>query len=521
VRIYGKETAPRAGPSNVPTAKPTKEVAGNPDNNSGNAARATTTKARTTRNSLKTAGVEEPQTVQKKKKRAEVTKQSGPPPTQAPTNRMTSSVKMPAPGAKDAPKFSKERPSELNRFLSRMEDWYTKAGTSLEDRITELGKYADIQSEKEWRHLKTYKGKDWDAFKKELQGEYIEALDEEKGSLKELRRICKSHREIYSPDLAELQDLKREFIAEARCLLEPPAALSNREAVDKFLDCLSDEFRDKILGRLEVAEGMKAQTVDRRMEDRYDLDDTINMAITISRGARGLTMSRESTRDKGKERERSTSVHIKNEDVNTPEKRAAAVSRAMKTEPDIGETLAAFADEMKASRKTMENDRKTLLEDLARVFRQATPATPVVAPQQSLYRPTMTYNNATSGCFYCGEEEHRKDNCPHRASHHEKGFIIIDQTGRTKMADGKFIPMNGGATAKDRVEIAVGVKVTNMPKASTMLQGNGILNLAQIISSAPMSQDRTVEILDNMDIGDVIQYLATHHNFAVSEQEGF
>ena len=193
----------------------------------------------------------------------------------------------------------------------------------------------------------------------------------------------------------------------------------------------------------------------------------------------------------------------------------------MKTEEsDMGQVLAALVDEMKVSRKHMEADRKTLVDDLARVFRQTAPHP--VAPQPALYRPTTTYNNNTTGCFYCSEEDHRKDNCPHRAIHFEKGYIIIDQNGRTKLADGRPIPINSGSNAKERVEIVAGVRTSNSAqKSSALLQGNGVLSLAQVLSTAPLTQDKVVEILDNMDMEDVIQYLSVRHNWTVTEDEGF
>ena len=282
LKIYVKETtASRAGPSQNPTKGKAQSSNTRESEVLSNTATRAITKPRTTRNSTKTAQVTSNPTVPPRRRHSAETPEL--PRINTINKKMPDPVRMPAPGTKDAPKFDKERPSELNRFISRMEDWFAKAGvTDGEERIVALGKYADVKSEKEWKYLKTYDGKDWMAFKKELQGEYVEALDEELGSLKELRRICKAHHDIYSTDLAELQDLKREFLAEAKCLLKAPATLSNREAVDKFLDCLSDEFCDKILSRLEVAQGSKTPQVTRRAEDRYDLDETIEMAITIA-----------------------------------------------------------------------------------------------------------------------------------------------------------------------------------------------------------------------------------------------
>ncbi|KAF8909431.1 hypothetical protein CPB84DRAFT_1624593, partial [Gymnopilus junonius] len=75
----------------------------------------------------------------------------------------------------------------------------------------------------------------WVEFKKELQESYIKALDDELGSITELKKICRKHSPIASDELKDLQAFKREFVAEARSLFKEPAVLSNHEAIDLFL----------------------------------------------------------------------------------------------------------------------------------------------------------------------------------------------------------------------------------------------------------------------------------------------
>jgi len=57
-----------------------------------------------------------------------------------------------APSVRDAPKFSSRRPQKLRRFVRWMEDLWKEAGIENdEDKKESLGKYADQESEEEWR----------------------------------------------------------------------------------------------------------------------------------------------------------------------------------------------------------------------------------------------------------------------------------------------------------------------------------------------------------------------------------
>ena len=165
-----------------------------------------------------------------------------------------------------------------------MEDLYRKYGvTELEEKIQNLGKYADANSEVEWQYLKSYEENDWNKFKKELINSYPQAADQERGSLKKLKRLCKDNRGIYQTDLVELKLLVCSYVAEVSKLQKEPALLSNREAVEMFLDCLESEFRNNVLSRLEVLNKATEGTV--RPEDRFQLDDVIETAILIGQGS--------------------------------------------------------------------------------------------------------------------------------------------------------------------------------------------------------------------------------------------
>ncbi|KDR70637.1 hypothetical protein GALMADRAFT_19375, partial [Galerina marginata CBS 339.88] len=135
---------------------------------------------------------------------------------------------MPIPGSRDAPKFDEDQPSELLRFISRIEDLY-KANKIEGDPEKKklLGKYATAVTESEWQAFSSYKeGRTWEDYKKEIIKSYPEAAALETGSLERLEKIIRAKgggRRIREENLEELLSLKRSFCAEAAKLLTPPA----------------------------------------------------------------------------------------------------------------------------------------------------------------------------------------------------------------------------------------------------------------------------------------------------------
>src|SRR5271170_2934890 len=62
-----------------------------------------------------------------------------------------------------------------------------------------------------------------------------------------IRQVCYDARGIRLGDLATLYAFRRAFLAEAKKLAKPPAAISNRELVELFFGTLSESMVQAVL----------------------------------------------------------------------------------------------------------------------------------------------------------------------------------------------------------------------------------------------------------------------------------
>lgn len=200
---------------------------------------------------------------------------------------------LPSPESRDAPKFRRDKPENLLRFLSRYEKLLDQVG--IRDDYTkkeEIMQYADAQTESEWRALPAYENGSYANFRKELVASYPEAVDIAGGSVTKLDVVCSNYNGIGSKDQTLLLKFKREFMAEAKKLRGiVPVIISNRELVNKFLNCLHASFREAVFTRLgsEYRPPQQANQNERRNDDPYDLDDVIRVALSISGNTSSLT----------------------------------------------------------------------------------------------------------------------------------------------------------------------------------------------------------------------------------------
>ena len=133
----------------------------------------------------------------------------------------------------------------------------------------------------------------------------------ERGTPARIRQLCSETRDIRLGNLVALYAFCRASMAEAKKLVKPPAAMSNRELVELFLGCLLDQMASAVLQFLgNIVSSSKPKTSKRRVEtdnadnnlgsetvlsqasrqpeDRYDLDEVCRAAIQVSANSQGM-----------------------------------------------------------------------------------------------------------------------------------------------------------------------------------------------------------------------------------------
>lgn len=374
-------------------------------------------------------------------------------------SRQVRMVSMPRANAREAPRFNGEKPEELVRFLQQMEDLFKECAiTDLQNKKDYLGKYADHKTEQEWRAFDYYDTGTWEEYKNELLETYPEAMDDHQGSLLRLERILREHHNVASNDAVGLMSLRRSFNAEAKKLLKAPAALSNRELVQKFLGCLAPEFQLQVINRLTLktsvnpatqtpvqaavqtgvqgAGGNPAPVVTtipaRRKEDQFDLAIVIAEAVDIASRAFGsLAVITDYARESVSPAKDTVKVEI--EEVRTQ--------------------VTTLMDRIAAKEKTDRYNHEAIM----KILQQGSASYPSMRSDNQGPAPQRGNQLGNSGdCFYCQESGHMQGDCPHRLLHLDQGKIKIVENNRMRLGDGSFLPRDptSSKSLKERVEAA-------------------------------------------------------------------
>ena len=394
------------------------------------------------------------------------------------TSTEMSDKRMVLPGSKDAPRFKASQPEELRRFIRRMEDLWTSAGiTSDDEKKAMIGKYADRDSEEEWYAFDSFEKGTWEEFKEELISNYPEAAAAERGTPARIRQICAETSKIRLGDMPALYRFRRAFMAEAKKLRQPPEAMSNRELVEMFIECLSEALRSAVFQFLgnrvqelkpkegtateqeassskgKEPEGSTKSKLPRRPEDKYDLDDVCKAAIQVSENSQGMVnlMRKESSNSDDRD------VFVYTQPVSESKVLSAKVE-------ELEGVQALERDRLVSMNKTIES-RMGGLEELLKALVASNKNQGICKgdcknsnckSHENNTGPTQKWGGKSmenERCFWCGLLGHFQADCEDQKNQIRQGNIKVNPEGKLRLKDGSFIPnYPAGATLKERVE---------------------------------------------------------------------
>jgi hypothetical protein len=384
------------------------------------------------------------------------------------------------PGSKDAPSFKSSKPEQLLRFIDLMEDLWKYSGITTDaEKKAMIGKYADRHTEEEWSAFDTFEEGTWEEFKEELIANYPEAAAAERGTPARIRQICVDTPKVRLGDVTALFNFRRLFMAEARKLLKPPAAMANRELVELFIGCLSVALASAVFQFLGVrepsidsktedsseckpGEGSKSKAKEgskkaRRPEDKYDLEDVCKAALQVSENSQGMfNLMKQDSSSNSTDRE----VFV----FNQPVSETKALSEKME---ELEGVQALERDRLASMNKTMES-KLGGLEDLIKSL-MAQSQTHVghgackgecksgaCKAHEALGGPPQKWGGKSMDnerCFWCGLLGHFQADCDDLKNQIRGGNVKVNPEGKLRLRDGSYIPNQpAGASLKERVE---------------------------------------------------------------------
>lgn len=390
--------------------------------------------------------------------------------------------KMVAPGTKDAPKFSSRKPTELRRFLNRMEDLWESAGvTDDEEKKKSVGKYADQDSEEEWGAFEKFAhGNSWEEFKEELLENYPEAAAAARGTPARIREVCSEYRNIRLGDLVTLYQFRRAFLVEAKKLTKEPRIVSNRELVELFIGCLSNPNAQAVLQYLgnmhkpeDKGKGKEGQgAVSRRPEDKYDIEEICQAAVQVSINSQGM-------------------FHLTTKDTEGGERETILI-QSSSTE---NSTLVAKIESLEAS-QALEKDRVNVankqvdakLGEIENMMKTLVAQTQSASTAPSWRSSSNINRNSDHNfgspaqysvkCFFCGKSGHFQNDCEELKTCLKSGKLKLNSDGRLRLPDGSIVPNSPpGSCWLERVERYYAHRPSQVLYCGTIEEDDDIFNI--------------------------------------------
>lgn len=351
---------------------------------------------------------------------------------------------LPSRNCRKAPKFDRENPEELLRYLEDVEICIRGAHISDIAEMKEVARrYADFSTANHWTTLKSYKDGTWEEYKAELISNYPEAANSTNGTFARLDKICKDNRNLDAREASQILAFARGFAYEANKLLEKRCS-SSRELVRKVMECLSPGLARTLEDRLMSEKAKRPQRFiaeegDRHPEDPFSLDEVLDLLRGIANDYSNIGS------------------------IFSYDRGVSGYSRGQSIVPEMGryvkiEQYEALQQEIAALKDTTdllkkENKMRALQSQPQSMSQSlAPPRFDNRQPQQ------VRIQSRQDNCFYCGGSGHMVRECDFAKDHLAKGKIKVDGTGKLMW---NLIPREpSNLPPKDRVEQQS--KVVNM-----------------------------------------------------------
>lgn len=257
-------------------------------------------------------------------------------------------------------------------------------------------------------------------------------------------------------------------MVEAKKLQKEPPAMANRELVELFISCMSDTFASAVLQFLgsktptaKVTSSDRNEsstsnsTVNRRPEDKYDLEEVCNAALQVSENSQGMF----NLMHKDMEEER-RGVLVFNQPISETKVLSEKVN-------ELEEGQALEKDRLVSMGKTLES-RMGGLEDMLKALltQSQTNGTQGICKGDCKGGGCKTHEASTNPaqrwggksfdhekCFWCGLMGHFQADCDDLKNQIRVGNVKVNVEGKLRLRDGSFIPNQPvGATLKEKVD---------------------------------------------------------------------
>ncbi|KAK7439592.1 hypothetical protein VKT23_017518 [Stygiomarasmius scandens] len=342
--------------------------------------------------------------------------------------KQVSNEKLPKIWKKAPPAFDKTQPGTLNKYLDEIEEFCAAYDVTLpEAKIVVATKYMEYETRKSLEKFAVEAGKDWDAFKKILKEQFPESVESGTGSVRRLKEIVNNHRIIPINQRERFLKFLREFELEYSKLKEPPAALSNAEAVRLFMKTLDAEFHDIIAAAKQACRS--------RLAALYSVggdssDEEVHRSSSLVAGARKSGVA--------------TSSKVKE----TPRASVVPKSETVSGGDDLFEKLYASMDTNALQLKELATQQAlstNVLSELAKLLvnqgatqQQLSGLTDLSKPRMNRFGNQMTVREYL--CFFCGGKDHKMNECPTQTDFIENKKWIIRKDGQLRLRDGSYVP---------------------------------------------------------------------------------